>query len=107
MEAHWGRSGPLLNSRPCFEKGTLPWRSSLHSQWTEKKLESYNVRNMVPFDRNWGRSSYSVPQVQQAYRWGLNIVDDQHTPMYSGLYQQQSDYRPLAWTTRRDEIQPF
>jgi len=88
----------LLNSMPSLSPA--PWTLFQPAQggWvTLAPRPYYNLRNEVRYDRNWGRSAWSVPGVQQ-YR-PFNIVDP-------GDRAWQGDPVPLETDFRRTFYDP-
>lgn len=70
--------GPLLNSAPCYAapRGWSLTSPAIGEYVVLASGDSYNLLNNVRYDRNWGRSAWSVPAVQQ-YR-PYDIVDEAH-----------------------------
>lgn len=104
---YFGNAEGSSDSRPCYTSKCVQWRTPLVVDYKETSQPTYNLRNMVPYDRNWGRSEWANADVMQHERMhAFNIVDDQHTPQQT-LIARGTEYRPLPYTPDPSKISPF
>ena len=96
------RNGQLLNSLPEY---SAPDRAYLTNRYCKYRnvapAPHFNLRENVRFDRNWGRSAWSCPAVQQ--NWPYDIVDESHNWQGSGMIQENWDYWPIFYDERYEE----
>jgi len=82
---------PLQGSLPGLTPPVVKWQSNVVCDHRFKVAPAaHNLRTTVPYDLDWGRSSWAVPAVQQYDPY--DIVDgkaDVKTPFAA---QQQEDY---------------
>ena len=95
MAYNAGHAGDLFGSLPCYTAAPIRWRSGLANNYgVVRKNEGYNLRNMVPWDRNWGRND--IASWGTGHERPYNIVDEAYTPHYT-IEQLPSDYRFLPY----------
>jgi len=96
------RNGDLLNSLPCYRADDRAYLTNRYCQYYSRPMaDYYNLRNNVRFDRNWGRSAWSVPAVQQARPF--DIVDENHNWQGSGMIAIPWDYWPIHYDAKHHE----
>lgn len=83
-----GFADPLRNVR----KSDVTFQTCAGHRYTEYKNPWFNLRNEIPFDRNWGREMRVVHPEQP------DLVEMwQKLPHYSAAEQWETDYRFLPY----------
>lgn len=99
------RLGPLYESLPCYSAPEINFRTPSQYEYVEKRpAEHFNLRTNVRYDRNWGRSAWAVPAVQQ-YR-PMDIVDEAHK-YHNGavIHWPYTEYLPIFYES--PYVQPY
>jgi len=111
MAQHFGHTGAVYGSLPCYtiQGKPLVFQTNQDADYFVKAPGSrapWSFHNMLPFDRNWGRSN--VLPLNYQPNGAMNFADDPYIPAIPLATYRGTDYRQLSYSAVDDlPIRPY